>query len=113
MRTATNHPTTASCVPVGGLSDAGPGCSCLMSELLQVLPVEPASSHGQDVDMPMRCMVGMLGGEPLHRFTGTGCECLHRRPGDLAQVEVPAGVLYLGVRADNDTEEDAAFGSSV
>ena len=73
----------------------------------QVLRAQPAGQHGQDVRMPVRAVVIMLRGHERHRLLETILQIQHGLFDDLAQMQVPLGVLRSRIGADHQPIEQA------
>ena len=75
----------------------------------EVLFGEPAFVQKDAVDMPDRCVVGVVDcGHKIEPPADGLLELADRAPGNVRQIKVFAAVLALGVRAYHKLEEDGA-----
>jgi hypothetical protein len=73
----------------------------------EILRAQPAGQHGQDVRVPVRAVVIMLRRHERHRLLETILQIQHGLFDDLAQRQVPLGVLRPRVRAYHQPIEQA------
>jgi hypothetical protein len=71
----------------------------------QVLRAQPAGQHGQDVRVPVRAVVVMLRGHERHCLLEKILQIQHGFFDDLAQVQVPLGVLGSRIGVDHQPIE--------
>jgi hypothetical protein len=71
----------------------------------QVLQAQPARQHSQDVRVPVWAVVIMLRRHERHRLLKTLLQIQHGLFNDLAQMQVPLGILRSRIWADHQPIE--------